>query len=323
MIITVTPNPTIDRVLFVNNFAMQDVVRAESECVSPSGKAIDVAVNLHNFGVDTVALGLNAGLSGEMLTALLDETGVAYDFVQANGYTRVAALITDTTERRQSTIIAHTLTANAAHLDELVRRAGVYIPRSWGLVCGGSVPPGMPQEAYARLINLAHQHGVTTMLDTSGDSLRLGIAARPDILKVNVGEIAMLAPEASAAWSFSGDPVAIFEKAGALASVLSESMYEWVGQALIITLGSHGSIAITPEGRWYTPALEVPWLSPAGAGDGMTSGIMLALMRDGSWQDAMALGTAMAAAVVMNPGTCECYPYQVEELLPQVQIIAL
>ena len=78
---------------------------------------------LHTFGVETIALGLNAGLSGEMLATLLDDLNVPYDFVQADGYTRVAALITEVDKRRQSTIITHTLTAQPSHLDELVARA--------------------------------------------------------------------------------------------------------------------------------------------------------------------------------------------------------
>ena len=103
MILTVTPNPTIDRVLFVRDFQMQDLVRAEGEFVSPSGKGIDVSIVLHGFGTGTLAIGLSSGLSGEMLAALLDERQLPYLMIPAHGYTRVAVLITDMTAARQST----------------------------------------------------------------------------------------------------------------------------------------------------------------------------------------------------------------------------
>ena len=103
----------------------------------------------------------------------------------------------------------------------------------------------------------------------------------------------MLAPEAAAALVAAKDESSIQGRASRLADALVEPMQEWVGQALIITLGSQGAIAMTPDGRWYVPALSVPYVSPAGAGDGMTSGIMLALYGDGSWKDAVALGTAL------------------------------
>jgi fructose-1-phosphate kinase PfkB-like protein len=111
MILTVTANPTIDRVLFVRDFAMQDVVRAEREVVSPSGKGIDVSMILHELGAATLAITLNAGLSGDMLAELLAQRGIPCHFIPAEGETRVASLITDLANGRQSTILAPTLTA--------------------------------------------------------------------------------------------------------------------------------------------------------------------------------------------------------------------
>ncbi len=323
MIVTVTPNPTIDHVLFVRDFEMQDVVRAEGEAVSPSGKAIDVAVILHTYGVETIALGLSAGQAGEHLERLLAGYGVPYAFVQVEGHTRVAALITDGARQRQSTILAHTLSANASHIDELVKMAVDSMPLSWGIVLAGSIPPGAPQDIYARLITLAHQHGIVSLLDSSGEGLRLGIASRPDILKVNLSEIAMLAPDVATEFLASAEETPTPVRTRRMADRLASRMSEWADEALIVTLGKLGAVAITPEGRWYVPALSVPFVSPAGAGDGMTSGILLARYRDESWQNAIALGTAVAASVVMNPGTCDSAPSQVEELLPIVEIIAL
>ena len=323
MILTVTPNPTIDRVLFVRDFAMQDLVRAEGETVSPSGKGIDVSAILHIFGVETLALSLSAGLSGDMLAALLDEMGVPYEFVPANGYTRVAALITDRTQGRQSTIVAHTLTAEPAHLERLLSLAEERLPACWGLVCAGSLPPGMPADAYPRLLAMARAQRVVTLLDSSGESLRRSVIAGPDILKINLSELAALSPDAAALWKREATLPELVENGSRLADALSPRIGEWAAQALIITLGKQGALAVTPAGRWYVPALDAPVVSPAGAGDAMSAGLMMARFQGKSWQQAMALGTAMAAAVVSNPGTCECHPHQVEAFLPHVQPVAV
>ncbi len=67
-----------------------------------------------------------------------------------------------------------------------------------------------------------------------------------------------------------------------------------------------------------------PWtrlVSPAGAGDAMSAGLMMARFQGKDWREALALGTAMAAAVVGNPGTCECYLHQVEAFMPLVQSV--
>lgn len=321
MILTVTPNPTIDRVLFVRDFAMQDLVRAEGETVAPSGKGIDVSALLHAFGVRTLALSLSAGLSGDMLAALLDEMGVPYEFVPANGYTRVAALITDRATGRQSTIVAHTLTAEPAHLERLLALAEARLPACWGMVCAGSLPPGMPVDAYPQLLAMARKRRVVTLLDSSGESLRRSVSAGPDILKINLVELAALSPEAAALWKREAALPEVVECGSRLADALAPRIGEWAAQALIITLGKQGALAITPEGRWYVPALSAPLVSPAGAGDAVSAGLMMARYQGKSWREALALGTAMAAAVVSNPGTCEAYPHQVEAFLPQVQTV--
>ncbi len=323
MILTVTPNPTIDRVLFVRDFAMQDLVRAESETVAPSGKGIDVSAILHAFDVDTLALGLSAGHTGEQLALLLDDLGVPYAFVQAEGYTRVAALITDKVQGRQSTVIAHTLRATPAHLESLLELAAENLPRCWGMVCAGSLPPGMPLDAYPRLLDLARMHGVVTLLDSSGESLRRSVAARPDILKINLSELAALAPDVAAVWDTTADRSTILAHAVRLADAMAVYQGEWAAQALIVTLGKQGAVAVTETGGWFAPALEAPVVSPAGAGDAMSAGLMLARYWKDSWPHALMLGTAMAAVVVGNAGTCECRPHQVNTILSQVKVFQI
>ncbi|MDG4866325.1 PfkB family carbohydrate kinase, partial [Streptomyces sp. T-3] len=56
----------------------------------------------------------------------------------------------------------------------------------------GSLPPGVPVGAYAHLVRAARTVGVPVLLDTSGEPLRRGIAARPDIVKPNADELAEL-----------------------------------------------------------------------------------------------------------------------------------
>jgi tagatose 6-phosphate kinase len=326
MILTVTPNPTIDRILFVHDFAMQDVVRAEREVVAPSGKGLDVSIILHDFGVETLAIGLAAGLSGDMLAALVAERGTPACFLPATGHTRVAALLTDVAARRQSTILAHTLTAEPSHLTQLLDLIARHAPDAWGLVCAGTLPPGLPQESYARLLEAAHAYGLVTLLDSSGPSLRHGVTARPHILKVNAAELAELAPDAVAQWrglDATPGPKGVPADLIWLASWLASHLDHWARAALVVTLGGRGLLAATPEGCFYAPALSVPFVSPAGAGDAVSAGLMLARTRGQSWPDALALGAAMAAACVTNPGTCDVRPDQVDEFLPRVAIHSL
>ena len=314
MILTVTANPTIDRVLFVRDFAMQDVVRAEREVVSPSGKGIDVSLILHELGAKTLAISLNAGLSGDMLAALLTARNLPCHFVAAQGQTRIAALITDVAQGRQSTILAPTLTATPQQLDELIEQVVAHAGKSWGLVCAGSLPPGLPTDSWAKLLHVGHEHGLVTLLDSSGVGLQQGIMGLPHILKINGRELTEVANhygESIPTWSA---PDAL----GDLAAWLHARIGRWAQHALIITLGAQGALAVTADETLYAPAPDVPLVSAAGAGDAVAAGVIFARRQGQAWDEALRLGVAAAAAVVMNEGTAVCTAQQINELLPQV-----
>lgn len=316
MILTLTANPTIDRVLFVRDFAMQDIVRAEHETVSPSGKGIDVSLILHELGAKTLAISLNAGLSGAMLAELIAERGLPCQFIPAQGETRIAALITDISQGRQSTILAPTLTAGPLQLQLMIDAVVANAVASWGLVCAGSLPPGLPVDSWAKLLQVGNEHGLVTLLDSSGSGLRAGIAGLPHILKINGRELAELAlsqGETIPVWSAP-------ENFGDLAAWLHHHLGRWAQNALIITLGAQGALAVTNNETIHVPAPGVPLVSAAGAGDAVAAGVILARRQGQTWGDALRLGVAAAAAVVMNEGTAVCTAQQIDDLLPQVKL---
>jgi 1-phosphofructokinase family hexose kinase len=307
MILTLTPNPTIDRAILCRDFSLGTVVRAESETVTPCGKGVAAATVIHELGGDTVALGLKAGLTGELHSALLDGLGVEHDLVPALGETRTMVVLIDLAVNQQSSISAPTLRATPAHLSQLCDRLEGHAGGAWGLICAGSLPPGLPVDSYAHLLQWARQRGLITLLDSSGEALRRGVGGAPHILKVNRRELAELDPGAST----DIEP---------LATRLVLRLDDWATEALIVTLGQRGTIAVTPEGCYHALPPTVPVVNTAGAGDALAGGIMLARSRGSDWPTALALGTAAGASVVMNAGTAICRRKEVEELLPRVRL---
>jgi fructose-1-phosphate kinase PfkB-like protein len=101
---------------------------------------------------------------------------------------------------------------------------------------------------------------------------------------------------------------------------MCEHLGEWASEAIVVTLGEHGALAATQEGTFRARPPSVPVANTAGAGDALDAGLMLARQRGQSWPDALALGTAAAASVLMNEGTAVCKREQVQELLSQVEV---
>ena len=320
MIITLTPNPTVDRVYYLTSLQPNTVNRSTKEVASPSGKGVDVSIILRLLDAPTVALGFNAGRMGEVLTNYLDELDVAHDFVSANGETRTVPILVDQTTGREYSIAAPTLSATPEQLAQLLTRITHHGTSGWGLVAAGSLPPGLPADGYAQIISRAKAVGLITLLDTSGDSLRQGIQSLPHILKVNQMELADIdagfANFAAQITASSERPAMLLEFALALGSQLGTL----ASDAIVISMGKHGVLSVTSQGATYAGALNVPVKVTTGAGDAMNTGIMLARMRGEGWQEGLRLGTAMAAAAVMHEATAGLDLAHVEQLLPQVEV---
>jgi 1-phosphofructokinase family hexose kinase len=310
MILTLTPNPTIDRVIFCRNFALDTVVRAEREAVTPCGKGVNASMVLHELGGDTLVLGLQAGFMGGYHAFLLDELGIKHDLLPAQGETRTLVVLVDLAVGQQSSISVPRLLAGPEHLQQMVGRIEAHASGAWGLICGGSLPPGLPIDSHARLLRCGQRAGLVTLLDSSGEPLRSGVAARPNVLKVNRRELTGLDPDT---------PADIHD----LATRLERRLGTWASEAVIVTLGAGGCLAATDKGVFWTKALSVPVVNTAGAGDALGAGLMLARSRGTAWPAALALGSAAAASVVMTEGTGICRRDQVNALLAQVEVVEL
>ena len=338
MILTVTLNPTIDRATFVRDFRLGTVVRGEREVVTPSGKGVDSSLVIHELGGETIATGFNAGHTGRQLTDMLDEMGIAHDFVLTSGDTRMAVVLVDLAVGQQSTISVPTLKATRSHLARLLELLDRYAAQTWGVICAGSLPPGLPLDSYRQLLCRARRLGLFTLLDASGEALRQGVAGLPHVLKVNHRELDVLEPGLLGRGREGGRRHAVSRGDGSerdngvlcapgnvvdLAEKLRGRLDKWASDALIVTLGEQGALAVVSEGSYYARPPEVPVVNTAGAGDALNGAIMLARSRGADWHTALALGTAAAASVVMNEGTAICRREQVHELLRQVQVSCL
>jgi fructose-1-phosphate kinase PfkB-like protein len=373
MILTVTPNPTIDRAIFCRHFHLGGIVRAERDLVIPSGKGVDASLVLHELGGETCVLGLQAGLNGRLHADLLDQRGIPHDMVHAHGETRLAIVLVDLAVNQQSTISAPTLTAGDEQLAGLLKSIRRHAGQAWGLICGGSLPPGLPADSYARLLCCARECGLVTLLDTSRDALRQGVPGFPDILKINLRELRDLMEDgvgarssrpwaglpcsygddvvgarSSRPWAglpcsygddvvgarssrpWAGLPrpyeenvVADTDRMFDLAQALGGYLGRWASQAIVITLGAYGAVAVTTSGGYVARPPSVPVVNTAGAGDALDAGLLLARSRGQDWPAALGLGTAAAASVVMNEGTAICHRVQVYELLAQLQVESL
>ncbi|MFJ6576837.1 1-phosphofructokinase family hexose kinase [Streptomyces sp. NPDC091368] len=302
MILTVTLNTALDLTYRVPALVPHASHRVTQVIERPGGKGLNVARVLAALGYETVATGFAGGATGATLRDLLAQTPVRDELVGTAGPTRrtvavVDAASGDTTQLNEPgpSVTAAEWTAFRARFSELLGGAAAVA------LCG-SLPPGIHVGAYAELIRLARTAGVPVLLDTSGEPLRRGIAARPDLVKPNAEELAQL--------TGAREPHRATRDARRRGA-----------HAVISSLGPEGLLAATPEGLWRAAPPAAVRGNPTGAGDSAVAGLLSGLVDGTSWPDRLTRAVALSAATVLSPVAGEFDPAAYEELLPRVKVV--
>lgn len=295
-IVTVTPNPSLDRTVEVVELTRGAVLRAEASRVDPGGKGVNVSRVLARFGHPTLAV--MPGGSGE-LAAQLRTAGVWPVSTPARGVTRVNTALVEadgTTTKVNEPGLQLADDEVAALVDTVAAHAAA---AAW-VVTAGSVPPGTPHDLHARIVTAARRVGAPgtaprVAVDTSGPALAAAVAAGPDLVKPNLAELAELV----------GHPLPRLADVLAAARDLRSGGIDTV----LVSLGAAGAVVVAPEGCWHSASVPVDTVrSTVGAGDSTLAGYLLARTapwptRPASPGDALVHAVACGAAAVRLPGT--------------------
>jgi 1-phosphofructokinase/tagatose 6-phosphate kinase len=185
LIVTVTMNTALDRILTVPNFQRGQRHRASEKLTLAGGKGIIVARALKRLGVPVVATGLVGGRNGRRILEELNEEAVLNDLVRIEDESRTSTAVIDPTSGEYTEIIEWGPLVHPEEL-EILREKIDYLSRGAEMVVfAGSLPRGVDESFYAEMIRDLGRHGVSTVLDTEGEPLRLGVEAEPELATPN------------------------------------------------------------------------------------------------------------------------------------------
>ncbi len=289
MIVTLTPNPSIDRTVSVPTLEHGEVNRATDSRVDPGGKGINVARALTSNGTEALAVLPAGGPEGHLLQALLRRSGTAYAAVPIQGTTRmnIAAIEPDGTTTKLNEP-GPTLSGN--ELDAMLSTVDDHLgPDLHWIVGCGSLTPGMPATIYADLVRRGHAHGIKVAIDSSGAPFTAAVPAGPDLIKPNHEELEELV----------GHRLHTLAEVGEAARRIVDGGVETV----IVSLGRHGALLVNSATVAHASAHVARPVSTVGAGDSLVAGYLHAVCRGASPREALATGVAWGAAAVSLPGS--------------------
>lgn len=284
-VVTVTPNPSVDRTLEIDRLARGAVHRAHATRLDAGGKGVNVTRALSANGHATVAVLPLGGPDGRLLAALLDASAVPYQAVAVEAPTRSNITLTEA-DGSSTKVNAPGWPLPPEALAELVEATIAALgPGGWLVGCG-SLPDGVPAGFYATVTARAHAAGARVAIDSSGPALAAALTAGPDVIKPNLAELEELVGQRLHSID---EIVAAAQQVRALGA-----------GAVVVSLGARGAILV--DGGAPTLAIPGPVeaRSDVGAGDTLLAGFLAA---GAAGPEALRTAVAWGAAAVALPGT--------------------
>ncbi|MGO4690764.1 1-phosphofructokinase family hexose kinase [Glaciibacter sp. 2TAF33] len=296
MIVTLTPNPSLDRTVELaeplTRGAVQRAVAAHQE---PGGKGVNICLALTASGVPSLAI-LPGDDSDPVLVALRAQ-GIPHLALPIGATLRSNIAITEpdgATTKLNEPGPELSQEQQGALIELTVREAD---GADW-LVLAGSLPPGVPATFYGDITReLRRRFGdraPRVAIDSSGAPLAAAIPAGPDLIKPNAEELAELTgfPDAAA---LEADP--------ALAATVARTLVDAGVGAVLATLGSHGAALVTADGCWLAVGPPIVARSTVGAGDSALAGYLLKTLTGASAPESLRQAAAHGAAAASLPGS--------------------
>ncbi len=309
MIACVAASPSIDKLFEVERVTPGAIHRPDAFVQVPGGKGINVARAAHALSAEVTATGILAGHAGRWVEEALAAEGVRSRFAWVEGETRASLSVADRETGHLTEFYERGSDIGPQGWDRLEAVVRVLLPGARWLTMSGYLPVGAPDDGYARLITIARAAGVRTALDTRDAPLAAGVAAGPDIVKVNAEEAGVL----------TGAVVRTQDEAGAGAAQLRDGIGGG-GRAGIVTRGAEGAVIAGPDGTCLLGRLYTRGPYPVGSGDAFLGGLVTALERGDAWPDAVALALGAAAANAEVPGAGRLDRTRAEALAAQAEV---
>jgi 6-phosphofructokinase 2 len=305
-ILTLTLNPALDIASSIDRLVPDHKLRCEAPRMDAGGGGVNVARVASRLGARALALCAVGGPTGGEFQRLLQAEGVAGAYVPIAGSTRESFTVLETSSGREYRFVLPGPQWPQAQWQQWLERCVDLAASARFVVASGSLPPGVPDDAYAQLARRLGP-GARLVLDASGPALEAALQAGVHGIKPSLRELQQL----------TGRPLSSApEQLDACRRIVEAGSAAWVA----LSLGAEGALLVTAQGAWRAPGVAVKAVTTIGAGDAFVAGLLVALAR-GAAPDA-ALRSAMAASsvAVQSRGTAQCDPQAFTAMLDRVVV---
>ncbi len=302
-------NPAVDLCLKFDHFEMGDTLLDLPSRTIPAGKGINVARVIKALGEEVCVAALMPHNDTRRFKSFLSNLGIEPLFMEIPGSARINVSLTE----KRSSCVSH-LNCSAEPLpvriqEEFVQFVSGYVKSDDVWCFSGSIPPGFDADIYARMVNICHSKKARALVDTRGNALKIGLRARPLIIKPNISELE----------EFFEEPVQ-----GVHHMALKGKRFIDMGISYVfISLGADGVIALHKNDCLLCSPPLVKAVNTVGCGDALVAGVLVALERNFSFPELCRMAVACGASNAMHEQPGVVTRDEIWHLMEDVQINAV
>lgn len=280
MIYTVTFNPSLDYIVTVDNFTTGRVNRTTTEFMYPGGKGINVSIVLKNLGYDNIALGFEAGFTGEEIIRRISDMGIIHDFIHVDsGLSRINVKIRSDNE---SEINGQGPAIEDDHINKLYQRFDK-LKNGDILVLAGSIPTVMPDSMYMDIMKYLKGRNIKIVVDATKDLLVNVLEYRPFLIKPNNHEL--------------GEIFGVELKTRDEVVEYAKRLQKMGAVNVLVSMAGEGAVLVAEDGSIFkTPAPKGVVKNSVGAGDSMVAGFIAGYLNSGNYVEAFKMGVCTGSA---------------------------
>jgi len=307
MIHTLTMNPTIDVSTTIEEMSPVNKLRCESEQRDPGGGGINVARVLKRLGADVTAIFPAGGATGQALRKLVENEGINNVTINLSQETRLSFTVL---EKKTGHEYRFLLPGPEISESEWRQCLEVFAAQpDWPayVVISGSLPPGAPDDFYARMARVARARGSKIVIDTSGPALKAVLDEKPYLVKFNFRELRELTGET-------------LESPQASLAACRDLIHRGQTEIVALTLGDKGALLVTAAQALHAKALPITPISTVGAGDSFLGAMLWSLLDGAEISQAFRCGVAGGSAALLRHGTELCLADDVRRLYRDVHL---
>lgn len=281
MILTVTLNPAVDKTYTTGELITGHVNRMRSAMSLAGGKGVNVTKVLRQYDFPVCATGFLGGYAGDFIEDYLKGIQVDCRFIRVEGETRSNMnILAD--NGYVTEILEPGPEIGEEHLQQFLRQYEAMLPDCEMVVLSGSAARGLPDDIYPRLIEKARMRGIKTMLDTSGDSLKRALLAKPYLIKPNLKELEYIVGHKLVNRDAVVEAALEIHKSG-IAHV-------------IVSMGQKGLISVSGGYAYFAKAGKIRAVNTVGCGDCVVASYAMSILNGESKEETLRKAAAISAA---------------------------